>query len=57
MHTIIWSQNLKGRDHVEDLGVDGKIILERILWKYCEKTWTECIWLRTGSNGDLLRRR
>jgi len=23
-----WSKNLKGRDHSEDLGVDGKIILE-----------------------------
>jgi hypothetical protein len=23
-----WSQNLKGTDHSEDLGVDGKIILE-----------------------------
>jgi hypothetical protein len=25
--------NLKGRDHLEDLDVDGKIILEYILWK------------------------
>jgi hypothetical protein len=24
----IWSENLKGRDHEEDLGVDGRIILE-----------------------------
>jgi hypothetical protein len=23
-----WSENLKGRDHLEDLGVDGRIILE-----------------------------
>jgi hypothetical protein len=31
-------ENLKGRDHSEDLGVDGKIILEWILgvydWKF-----------------------
>jgi hypothetical protein len=26
-------ENLKGRDHSEDLGVDGKIILEWILGK------------------------
>jgi hypothetical protein len=26
-------ENLKGRDHMEDLGVDGKIILEWILRK------------------------
>jgi hypothetical protein len=25
--------NQKGRDHMEDLGVDGKIILERIGWE------------------------
>jgi hypothetical protein len=24
---VFWSENLKGRDHSEDLGVDGKIIL------------------------------
>jgi len=28
-----WSGNLKGRDHSEDLGIDGKIILELILEK------------------------
>jgi hypothetical protein len=26
-------ENLRGRDHSEDLGVDGSIILERILGK------------------------
>jgi hypothetical protein len=25
MHTIFCFENLKGRDHLEDLGVDGKI--------------------------------
>jgi len=33
MHTKYWSENLKGIDHSEDLGVDGKLILERILDK------------------------
>jgi hypothetical protein len=27
MYTKLWSQNLKGRVHLEDLGVDVKIIL------------------------------
>jgi len=27
MHTKFWSENLKGRDHLEDLGIDGMIIL------------------------------
>jgi hypothetical protein len=29
----IWMENLKERDHLDDLGVDGKIILEWILGK------------------------
>jgi hypothetical protein len=28
--TVFWLGNLKGRDHAEDLGVDGKIVLECI---------------------------
>jgi hypothetical protein len=27
-HTKYWSKNLKGRDHSEDKGVDGMIMLE-----------------------------
>jgi hypothetical protein len=30
IHTQFWSGNLKGRDHTEDLGVEGKIILQWI---------------------------
>jgi hypothetical protein len=33
MHTIFWLENLKRRDHLEELGVDGKIMLEWILRK------------------------
>jgi len=25
-HTNVWSDNLKGGDHLKDLGVDGKIL-------------------------------
>jgi hypothetical protein len=28
MRTIFWFKNLKGRDHLEDLGMDERIILE-----------------------------
>jgi hypothetical protein len=34
---IAVSENLKGRDHSEDLGVDGRIISERIIKKYVGK--------------------
>jgi hypothetical protein len=33
MHTKFWSENLKERDHSEDLGVDRKILLEWLLGK------------------------
>jgi hypothetical protein len=33
MPTKLWSENLKGRDHSEDLGVDGKLLLDCILGK------------------------
>jgi hypothetical protein len=29
----IWLESLKGRDHLEDIGIDEKIILEYILGK------------------------
>jgi hypothetical protein len=31
MHIKFWSENLKSRDQWEDLGVDGKIILDLTL--------------------------
>jgi hypothetical protein len=50
----IWSENMKGRDHSEDLGIDRSIILKWILeeavWKLC----SGFIYLRTGtSDGHL----
>jgi len=40
---------LKGRDHVEDVGINGKITLKRISEKY-----SGLIWLRIGNSGGLL---
>jgi hypothetical protein len=31
MHTKFWLENLKERNHFEDLWIDGKIVLEWIL--------------------------
>jgi hypothetical protein len=38
MRKNFWSENLKGRDHSEALGVDGKIS-ESILGKLGRKVW------------------
>jgi hypothetical protein len=29
MHSEFWKENLKEREHLDDLGVDGRIILYR----------------------------
>jgi hypothetical protein len=32
MREIFWLENLKGRDHLEDLGVDGEIAWKGVDW-------------------------
>jgi hypothetical protein len=54
MHTIFWWVNLKGRYYLEDLGIDGNIILEWILRKLGVRVWNVFTWLRIGTNGGLL---
>jgi hypothetical protein len=41
-------------DHLEDLGIDGKIILKSILKKECGRIWTGFIWLWMGARSGLL---
>jgi len=53
MHTKFLSENLKGRDHFEDLGMDGKITLQWVLGKQSGKIWNRFIWLRIGTNGGV----
>jgi hypothetical protein len=54
MRTTFRSENPDGRDHLEDQSVDGRIILEWISGKWGGKVWNGFIWLRTGTNGELL---
>ena len=41
-------------DHLEDTGVDGRIILKRIFEKLVGRARTGSIWLRIGTGGGLL---
>jgi len=47
-------ENLNGTDHAEEMGVDGKIILEWICRKQGGRVWSGFIWLRIGTSGGLL---
>jgi hypothetical protein len=47
-------ENLKERGNQEDLGLDGKIILQRILKKWDRRECAAVIWLRTGTSDGLL---
>jgi len=54
MHVIFHLENLKERDHSEDLGIDGRTIMKLILGKQCGKLWTRFIWLNIRTSCGLL---
>jgi hypothetical protein len=48
-----WGDSREG-DHLEDLGVDWRIILKLIIKKWYGKVWPGLIWLRIGRGTGLL---
>jgi hypothetical protein len=54
MRTKFWLENLKARDNLEDLDVDGRIILECISGKQSGRVWIGFICLGIGTSGRLL---
>jgi hypothetical protein len=50
----IWSGDLKGRDPLEDVSVDGRIIPKATFKKWDGEAQTGMIWLRIGTGGRRL---
>ena len=49
MHTGIWWTDLMEINHLEDLGVNRRIILKWIFKKQGEETCIGLLWLRAGT--------
>lgn len=54
MRTGVWLGNLRESDHLEDLDVDGNILLEWIFKKWDGDTETGLFWLAKGTGGGCL---
>jgi hypothetical protein len=48
----LWYEDLAGRDHLEDVGLCGMIILKRNLEKQNRWAWTGFMWHRVGISGS-----
>ena len=53
-YTGIWWGNLKERDHLEEPGVDRRIILRWIFRKYDVGVWIGSSWFKIGTGGGHL---
>jgi hypothetical protein len=51
VHIEFWWENLRERGHLEDLGIDRRMILKWIFQRWDGRAWTGLVWLRTGT-GD-----
>jgi len=57
VYTGFWWGNLRERGHLEDPGIDERIILRWIFRKWDVEAWTGSIWLRIGTGGGHLQMR
>ena len=49
VYTGVWWGNLRERDHLEEPGVDERIIVRWIFRKWDVGAWTGLSWLRIGT--------
>jgi hypothetical protein len=52
MHTVFCLENLKGRDHLEDLHIDGRIIIDWIGLDPWETGWEGVEWMHLAQDRD-----
>jgi hypothetical protein len=53
-YTVFWWGNLRKREHLEDPGVCGKIILRSIFREWDVTAWTGSIWIWIETDGGHL---
>jgi len=53
MYGVRWG-NVKNRNHLEDMVVDGRIMLQLVFNKQDGWTWTGLLWFRLGTSGWML---
>jgi hypothetical protein len=49
--TKFWSENLKGKDLVDDFGLDRTLMIHLIIKLWGGRVWTGAIWLRLRASG------
>ena len=54
VHTMFWWGYWKERNHLEDSGTDGTIMLRYTYRKQDGGAWTELFWLRIGTGDGYL---
>jgi len=55
VYTGFWWGNLRKRDHLENPGVDGRIILRWVFRKWNVGAWIGSLWLRIWISGRHLQ--
>jgi hypothetical protein len=46
-----FGEETEGKNHLEDTGLDGRIILRRLFRKWDVGAWNGSMWLRIGTGG------
>ena len=57
VHIEFWCGNLRVRRHLEDLCVDGRIMLKVIVKQSVGRDWSGSVWLRIGTGDAVMNLR